>query len=65
MTKGSDAALKGVSPGDVLTALDGTPVSNTEELTRLLEVYADGEPLKITLCRDGQHFDLDILKDKE
>jgi len=65
VTKGSDAALKGVSPGDVLTALDGTPVSNTEELTRLLEVYADGEPLMITLCRDGQHFDLDILKDKE
>ena len=63
--EGSDAELMGVSPGDVMTALDGTPVSNTEELTQLLGVYADGERVRITLCRDGQHIDLDVLKNKE
>ena len=65
VTHGSDADLKGISPGDVITALDGTPVSNAEELIRLLGVYADGEPVRITLCRDGQHLDLDILKNRE
>lgn len=63
VTPGSDAALKGLSPGDVVTAIEGTTVNSAEDLSRLLDIYADGEALEVTLCRSSQHLTLYILKD--
>lgn len=63
VTAGSDAALKGVSPGDVITAIDGTAVTSAEELSRYLQIYAGGEQVEITLCRSGQHLTLYVLKE--
>lgn len=62
VTPGSDAAMKGLSPGDVITAIDGNAVSTAEDLTRLLDIYADGEALKVTVCRSSQHLTLQIIK---
>lgn len=65
VTENSDAHRKGISPGDVITAIDGTAVNNTEELDRLLQIYADNESVEITLCRSGQHLTLHILKESK
>lgn len=59
----TDAELKGVSPGDVLVALDGTTVETAQQLTELLQIYADGEAVAVTLCREGQRLDLTIHKE--
>ena len=63
VTPGSDAEIKGLSPGDVITAVEGSTVGSAEDLTRLLQIYADGEALKVSFCRSGQHLTLDILKE--
>ena len=58
----SDAARKGMSPGDVVVALDGIEVTDAEQLTRLLEIYSCGQEIPVTLCREGEHLDLMIEK---
>lgn len=63
VTAGSDAQRKGISPGDVVTAIEGTAVSSAEDLTRLLQIYASGEPVELTLSRSGQNLTLSVLKE--
>ena len=58
----SDAARKGLSPGDVVVALDGTEVTDAEQLAQLLEIYSCGQEIPVTLCREGDHLDLMIEK---
>ena len=58
----SDAARKGMSPGDVVVALDGNEVTDAEQLMRLLEIYSCGQEIPVTLCRGGDHLDLMIEK---
>ncbi|WBU58102.1 RIP metalloprotease RseP [Paracoccus sediminicola] len=50
---GSAAASSGIMPGDVVLAVDGTPVSRFSELRGFVEA-AQGDPLEITLWRDGE-----------
>ena len=59
----SDAAQKGLSPGDVVVALDGTTVTDTQQLTELLQIYAGGQEIPVKLCRGGQHLELKIEKE--
>lgn len=61
--EGSDAHKKGVSAGDVLLCVDGTPVSDAESLTAQLEIFASGELVEVTLCRSGQNLTLELLKE--
>ena len=57
--KHSDAAKKGVLPGDILTGLDGEEISTSTQLISLLEgkkapvevvLYRSGEQIKLTLA---------------
>lgn len=50
---GSAAAAAGVEAQDVITAVDGRPIDNFNELKRLM-LFSDGSPMEITVRRDGQ-----------
>ncbi|MCB0114831.1 MAG: PDZ domain-containing protein, partial [Caldilineaceae bacterium] len=47
--------------GDILTAIDGAPITNVESLQLLLENnYRVGDTVSVTLLRNGEPFDLSI-----
>src|SRR5690606_18658344 len=43
-----------ISLGDVITAIDGRPVTSLDELTARLDEYAFGASVTVTLWRDGR-----------
>jgi len=51
----SPAAKAGLKSGDVVTAIDGTPVKGASELTEAVVGLAVGHSAKIDYIRDGQH----------
>jgi regulator of sigma E protease len=54
---GSAAEQAGLRPGDLVTSVDGTPISRFEELRRVIEL-SPGEALRLSVHRDGQDIDL-------
>ena len=51
---GSPAATAGLKPGDVITAVDGTPVKDARELARTIGMMAPDTAVKLTLMRQGE-----------
>ncbi len=49
--RGSPAAAAGVARGDVIVALDGTPVPDVDTLQKLLAADAIARPLAMTVVR--------------
>lgn len=54
----SDAYAKGVRGGDVLTAVDGTAVHSTQDVTLIRDKFAVGDTITLTIYRDGETFDV-------
>ena len=50
---GSPAAKAGVAAGDVITAINGTPVKDARDLARRIGGLAPGSSVKLDLLRDG------------
>ena len=50
---GSPAATAGLKVGDVITAVDGTKITNAAELTAAVTEHRPGETLRLTVTRDG------------
>lgn len=63
VTPGDAADTVGMQAGDVIVAVDGTPVYAFEQLPDLV-ADADGRPLVFTVWRDGAEFDLAIAPRK-
>jgi S1-C subfamily serine protease len=55
VTSGSPAQAAGLTPNDVIVAVDGVPVHSMSELVLALRGRAPGEPVTIDLMRDRQH----------
>ncbi|MGB7259066.1 MAG: Do family serine endopeptidase [Pseudolabrys sp.] len=53
-TNGSPAAKAGIVAGDVITAIDGTPVKDSRDLARKIGGMAPDTSVKLTLVRNGQ-----------
>jgi len=49
-----------VIAGDVIIAIDGTPVASVEQLLDALERHQPGETVKVTLLREGQTVDVPV-----
>jgi S1-C subfamily serine protease len=47
------AARAGLRPGDVITALDDTPVRDLREYTQVLKELAPGDAVEILFRRNG------------
>ncbi len=58
---GGPAAEAGVKAGDVITAVGGVAVGSTNELQLEIMYRAVGEPVAITLVRDGKEISLTVV----
>ena len=56
----SDAYAAGVRRGDILTAVNGTAVTTTEEVLEIRNAHQIGDSLTLTLFRDGRTMVLDV-----
>jgi putative serine protease PepD len=53
VVSGSPAAKAGLQAGDVITAIDGKPISTADDLTALVNTYKPGDTAKLTVTRNG------------
>ena len=56
----SDAAAKGLSKGDIITAINDTSVSTLEELNTVKNQFVAGDTVTLTIFRGGQYYDVDV-----
>ena len=57
ITKGGPAEKAGLASGDVIIAVDGDDVATSEELVEILDTYAAGETVTLTvMMRDGRAY---------
>ncbi|HJQ62546.1 MAG TPA: trypsin-like peptidase domain-containing protein [Burkholderiales bacterium] len=49
-----------VIAGDVITAIEGTPVGNIDELLNALERHQPGETVKVTVLREGKTIEVPV-----
>ncbi|WP_084295246.1 trypsin-like peptidase domain-containing protein [Caldanaerobius polysaccharolyticus] len=57
---GSPAEMVGLSPGDVITAVDGTTVKTIQQLQSVIEKHKVGDIVTVTVWRDGRTLNLRI-----
>lgn len=60
VTEGSHAASAGVRPGDILLAINGQQITDTDSLNKQLRRCSAGETVTLTLYRDGKELDLEL-----
>lgn len=61
VSEGSSAEEAGVLPGDIILAVDGRSVQTTAELMAIRRGHAVGDTMTLTLLRDGNSFDVDVV----
>ncbi|MEW2413879.1 trypsin-like peptidase domain-containing protein [Streptomyces sp. NPDC046866] len=61
VTPGGPAARAGVKGGDVITKVDGTRVHGGDELIIKIRSHRPGDPLALTVLRDGQERTLRLV----
>jgi serine protease Do len=60
VVKDGPADQAGVKPGDVVTALNGKPVMDNNQLTRDVGVVPPGQPVHLDIVRDGKQRTIDV-----
>lgn len=61
LNEGSPAAEAGIETGDVITELDGEPVSSADGLIIALREHEVGDRVKLTVLRDGKTSEIDVV----
>ncbi|MEU6864592.1 trypsin-like peptidase domain-containing protein [Streptomyces sp. NPDC046876] len=61
VTPGGPAARAGIKGGDVITKVDGTRVHGGDELIIKIRSHRPGDPLALTVLRDGQERTLQLV----
>ena len=57
----SDAYKKGLQRGDIITKINGTPFTSTEEMKKIRDEYKAGDAIKLTVYRNGKTAELTVL----
>lgn len=57
----SDAYRKGIQRGDVITKMNGTPLTSTEEIKKIRDQFKAGDTVTLTIFRAGKERDFDII----
>ena len=57
----SDAAAKGISEGDIITAINGIDVTTMEQLNRVKNQFTAGQTVTLTIYRSGSSYDVEII----
>lgn len=60
VTGGSAAEQAGICQGDVITAVEGTTITNMNELNEAKNQYNAGDTITLTIYRSGQSLDLEL-----
>jgi len=60
VTAGGPAALAGIQPGDIITAIDRTPIQSVTELNVFLAQKKPGEQVTVTITRDDSSLDVPV-----
>jgi membrane-associated protease RseP (regulator of RpoE activity) len=60
VAKNSDAAQKGIAPGDILLQVDGEPIPDTDTLHQLLTARQEQDAAQVLIYRSGKHLQLTI-----
>ncbi len=63
VTPGAPAAIGGMQPGDVISAIDGKPVASEMDIIALTSM-SSGKALEFTILRDGKRIDLIIVPER-
>ena len=61
VNQGSSAQEADVQPGDVILAVDGRSITDTADLMAARREHVIGDTMTLTLLRDGQTLDVDIV----
>ena len=64
LEKGGPAEKAGIQPGDVIVSVDGTPVSRSQDLPRMVARHAPGSRAKVTVLRSGAEKTFDVTLDE-
>lgn len=62
--EGSCAEQDGLQTGDIITAVNGTDVTNSAELQNEVKAYKAGDTVAFTVYRDGETVELQITLDE-
>ena len=57
---GSPASVAGLKEGDVITQVNGSPITTNNTLTSLVDFYSVGTRIQLTVLRDGKTINLPI-----
>ncbi|MCI5753294.1 MAG: S1C family serine protease [Clostridiales bacterium] len=57
VSEGSDCEAAGIRVGDILTAVNGIPVTTTDEVSAIRDTMTVGDEMTLTVWRDGETFD--------
>jgi len=49
--------------GDIITAVDDTPIQSTNDLLAAFEQHNAGDTVKVEVVRDGKHVALEVRRD--
>ena len=60
VSENSDAAKQGVREGDIMTAVNGEALTDTDQIFQAKDGLKVGDTIRFTFWRDGESFDLDI-----
>ena len=58
LQSGSPGAKAGLKPGDVITAVDGSAISESKDLPKLVAKHAPGSKVTLQVLRDGKSKDV-------
>ncbi len=61
VSPGSDAEAKGVRPGDILTAVNTIPVTETQQVLDIKNTLSVGDIIVLTVWRDGVTKDYEVV----
>ena len=59
--RNSDAAAKGISEGDIITAINGVSVTTMEQLNRVKNQFTAGQTITLTIYHGGVSSDVEII----
>jgi putative serine protease PepD len=62
---GSAGAKAGLEPGDIVTAINGQPVSSSDALVAGIRGYRPGEKVTLTYLRDGKKNEAQVTLDSD